>query len=165
MFNDWCMCMVTWLGCHNIQISYDGIWFPDKYWILKEFLNKDQIIRLSINTLVFYMNLFFNVWLEWKEIKSVFTFFLNTSSCLLFMLNKHHVLVDKKILASIENSLLIMYTIQLCEWNMKINSSWGGGLKFFVAVVGEDQCPMLKRKTRFLCSSWRVLSYSWGGHN
>lgn len=34
---------------------------PDKYWILKEFLNKDQIIRLSINTFVFYMNLFFNV--------------------------------------------------------------------------------------------------------
>lgn len=36
--------MVTRLGCHNIQISYDGIWFPDKYWILKEFLNKDQTV-------------------------------------------------------------------------------------------------------------------------
>lgn len=119
MFNDWCMCMVTWLGCHNIQISYDGIWFPDKYWILKEFLNKDQIIRLSINTLVFYMNLFFNVWLEWKEIKSVFTFFLiPVAVYYLCLINTMFLLI--KILASIEKPLQIMYTIQPCEWNIKL---------------------------------------------
>lgn len=33
------------LGCHNIQISYDGIWFPDNYYILNKFLIKDQVFN------------------------------------------------------------------------------------------------------------------------